>query len=33
MLIILLGAGSGLRNGFEYNFKNIAKNSIVICRW
>jgi len=30
MLIILLGAGSGLRNGFEYNFKNTAKNSITI---
>lgn len=30
MLIILLGAGSGLQNGFEYNFKNIAKNSIAI---
>ena len=24
MLIILLGAGAGLRNGFEYNFKNTA---------
>ncbi|MBK7111337.1 MAG: hypothetical protein IPH60_02635 [Flavobacteriales bacterium] len=30
MLIILLGAGSGLRNGFEYNFKNTAKNSITL---
>ena len=30
MLIILLGAGSGLRNGFEYNFKNTATNSITI---
>ncbi len=28
MLIVLLGLGSGLRNGFEYNFKNTAKNSI-----
>ena len=30
MLIILLGAGAGLRNGFEYNFKNTATNSITI---
>lgn len=30
MLIILLGAGSGLRNGFTYNFRNTATNSISI---
>ena len=30
MLIVLLGLGSGLRNGFEYNFKNTAKNSIEL---
>ena len=30
MLIILIGAGSGLRNGFEYNFRNTATNSISI---
>ena len=30
MLIILLGAGAGLRNGFEYNFRNTATNSIHI---
>ncbi|MCB0795963.1 MAG: ABC transporter permease, partial [Flavobacteriales bacterium] len=30
MLIILLGAGRGLRNGFEYDFKNTAINSISI---
>lgn len=30
MLIILLGAGAGLRNGFEYNFRNTATNSIRI---
>lgn len=30
MLIILLGTGSGLRNGFEYNFRNTATNSIRI---
>ncbi|HRO99675.1 MAG TPA: ABC transporter permease [Flavobacteriales bacterium] len=28
MLIILLGAGAGLRNGFSYNFRNTATNSI-----
>jgi putative ABC transport system permease protein len=30
MLIILLGAGAGLRNGFAYNFRNTATNSIRI---
>ena len=30
MLIILLGAGAGLRNGFEYNLRNSATNSITI---
>jgi putative ABC transport system permease protein len=30
MLIILLGAGAGLRNGFQYNFRNTATNSIEI---
>jgi hypothetical protein len=30
MLIILLGAGEGLRNGFAYNFRNTATNSIEI---
>ena len=30
MLIVLLGAGAGLRNGFEYNFKNTATNSIEL---
>ena len=30
MLIILLGAGAGLRNGFAYNFKNTAANSIEV---
>ncbi len=30
MLILLLGLGSGLRNGFSYNFKNTATNSIEV---
>lgn len=30
MLIVLLGAGAGLRNGFEYNFRNTAGNSIQV---
>lgn len=30
MLIVLLGAGGGLRNGFEYNFRNTATNSIEL---
>jgi putative ABC transport system permease protein len=30
MLIILLGSGAGLRNGFSYNFRNTATNSIEI---
>jgi putative ABC transport system permease protein len=30
MLIVLLGAGAGLRNGFEYNFKNTATNSLEV---
>ena len=30
MLVILLGAGEGLRNGFAYNFRNTATNSIEI---
>ena len=28
MLILLLGLGAGLRNGFAYNFRNTAENSI-----
>jgi putative ABC transport system permease protein len=30
MLIILLGLGSGLRNGFAYNFSSTAQNSVGI---
>jgi len=30
MLIVLLGAGAGLRNGFSYNFRNTATNSIEL---
>jgi len=30
MLIILLGAGAGLQNGFSYNFKNTATNSLEV---
>lgn len=30
MLIILLGTGKGLSNGFSYNFRNTAKNTIDI---
>lgn len=30
MLILLLGLGAGLRNGFAYNFRNTAENSISI---
>ena len=30
MLIILLGAGAGLQNGFSYNFRNTATNTIDI---
>jgi len=30
MLIILLGTGAGLQNGFTYNFRNTATNSISI---
>ncbi|MCB0790458.1 MAG: ABC transporter permease [Flavobacteriales bacterium] len=30
MLVILLGVGEGLRNGFSYNFRNTATNSIEI---
>ena len=30
MLIILLGAGSGLRNGFEHRFRNTAKTLSLI---
>ena len=30
MLVVLLGLGGGLRNGFAYNFKNTATNSISI---
>lgn len=30
MLILLLGLGNGLRNGFAYNFRNTAENSISI---
>jgi putative ABC transport system permease protein len=30
MLIILLGMGQGLSNGFSYNFRNTAKNTIDI---
>lgn len=29
MLMILLGAGRGLSNGFAYNFKNTAENTIM----
>ncbi|MBL0126559.1 MAG: ABC transporter permease [Flavobacteriales bacterium] len=30
MLILLLGLGAGLKNGFAYNFRNTAENSISI---
>jgi putative ABC transport system permease protein len=30
MLIVLLGAGNGLKNGIESNFKNRSKNSVTI---
>ena len=30
MLIILLGAGAGLQNGFSYNFRNTAGNTITL---
>ncbi len=30
MLILLLGSGQGLSNGFSYNFRNTAKNTIDI---
>ena len=30
MLIILLGIGKGLSNGFTYNFRNTAKNTITL---
>jgi putative ABC transport system permease protein len=30
MLVLLLGLGAGLRNGFAYNFRNTAENSISI---
>jgi len=30
MLVILLGAGAGLRNGFSHNFKNTATNSLEV---
>ncbi|HRN36452.1 MAG TPA: ABC transporter permease [Flavobacteriales bacterium] len=30
MLIILLGTGAGLQNGFSYNFRNTAKNTITL---
>lgn len=30
MLIILLGSGAGLRNGFAHEFRNISMNSITI---
>ncbi len=32
MLIILLGAGKGLSNGFSYNFRNTAMNTINAAR-
>ena len=28
MLIVMLGAGNGLRNGIAYNFRNMATNSV-----
>ena len=28
MLIVMLGAGNGLRNGIFYNFRNFATNSV-----
>jgi len=30
MLIILLGAGNGLRNGIMYNFRNMANNQVTV---
>ena len=30
MLIILLGAGNGLRNGVLYNFKNMSANKVSV---
>lgn len=30
MLIVLLGAGNGLRNGVSYNFADVAVNSLTI---
>lgn len=30
MLIVLLGAGNGLRNGVMYNFRNMAMNKIEV---
>ncbi|MBK6777425.1 MAG: hypothetical protein IPG74_16825 [Flavobacteriales bacterium] len=30
MLVLLLGLGAGLRNGFAHNFRNTAENSISI---
>ena len=30
MLIILLGTGAGIQNGFTYNFRDTAKNTITL---
>lgn len=30
MLILLLGAGNGLRNGIMYNFRNMANNQVTV---
>ena len=30
MLIILLGTGAGLQNGFSYNFRDTAMNTITL---
>lgn len=30
MLIVMLGAGNGLRNGIAYNFRNMATNSVEV---
>ena len=30
MLIVLVGAGNGLKNGMMYNFRNMATNRIMV---
>ena len=30
MLIVLLGAGNGLRNGIMYNFRNMSTNRVEV---